>query len=366
MKGGGRLKRKILQHLKQEKRKRLSTRELEDALIRQMGQEKYLQAGGYSAFADGITELEAEKWVRPIKASKQNGMLPPLYNRYEKLHRESSLDQGTKRQLMTQFHPSIQTSYYLLHPEEWKRDAPYVTALHHFLSDLDPGQRMRIPLNERSFQVFHDEKWLDSPQGRSVLRRVGLTWDDLSCYATHEPFFYVQRGLPEEGSVNALIIENKDTFYSLKELLLQGITVWGGIPFSLLIYGEGWKITKSFPFVWELNGLQNRELRFYYFGDLDPVGIEIWHQLNQQQEEVEIIPFRFFYENLLLHYGPKAPLRTKDQRGRPEALREFLSFFRPDLAAEMQKLLGKRYLPQEGLHYLWLKKHGEEGRDETL
>lgn len=361
MRGGTNLKREVLQHLKQEKRKRISTRELEDALIHQMGQRKYLQAGGYSNFVEVIAELEAEKWIRPIQASKQNGMIPPLYNRYEKLRRESTLDQETKRELLTRFHPSIQTSYYLKHPNEWERDALYVIAIDRFLSDPVPLQQVPIPLNERSFQLFRDEKWLNSPQGRSLLRNIGLTWDDLCCYATHEPFFYVRRTLPEQGAVNALIIENKDTFHSLKELLQKGIESWGGISFSLLIYGEGWKITKSFPFVWELEGLQEREVCFYYFGDLDPVGIEIWHQLNQQQEEVRILPFCYFYEHLFQRCGPQAPVRAKAQRGRPEAEQRFLDFFRGDTATEMRELLKQKYLPQEGLHYLWLKERGEEG-----
>lgn len=362
MRGGTSLKREVLQHLNREKRKRVSTRELEDALIHQMGQRKYLQAGGYSAFVEVITELEAEKWIRPIQASKQNGMIPPLFNRYEKLHRESPLDEEIKRELLTRFHPSIQTSYYLKHPDEWERDAPYVTAIHHFLSDPDPLQQVRIPLNERSFQLFRDEKWISSSHGRGLLRNIGLTWDDLCCYATHEPFFYIRRTLPEQSTVHALIIENKDTFYSLKELLQQGIVSWGGVPFSLLIYGEGWKITKSFPFVWELEGLQEREVRFYYFGDLDPVGIEIWHQLNRQQEDVTILPFCYFYEHLLQRYGHQAPVRAKAQRGRPEAERRFLEHFCRETATVMQELLKEKYLPQEGLHYLWLKENGEEGK----
>ncbi len=91
------------------------------------------------------------------------------------------------------------------------------------------------------------------------------------------------------------------------------------------------------------------------------LGIEIWHQLNQQQEEVRILPFCYFYEHLFQRCGPQAPVRAKAQRGRPEAEQRFLDFFRGDTATEMRELLKQKYLPQEGLHYLWLKERGEEG-----
>jgi len=45
-----------------------------------------------------------------------------------------------------------------------------------------------------------------------------------------------------------LIVENKDTFFSLKALFQEGINRWSGKSFSMLIYREGRKILKSISF----------------------------------------------------------------------------------------------------------------------
>lgn len=47
----------------------------------------------------------------------------------------------------------------------------------------------QITANERSFQVFRDEKWLLSKHGKDFLQRIGFALDDLRCYLTFEPFF---------------------------------------------------------------------------------------------------------------------------------------------------------------------------------
>ncbi|MCL0063142.1 DUF2220 domain-containing protein [Peptococcaceae bacterium] len=80
-----------------------------------------------------------------------------------------------------------------------------------------------------------------------------------------------------------LIVENKDTFFSLKALFQEGINRWNGKSFSMLIYGEGRKILygegrkilKSISFFEEIEEYKGLSTSFYYFGDLDAEGISI-------------------------------------------------------------------------------------------
>ncbi|MCL0101390.1 DUF2220 domain-containing protein [Peptococcaceae bacterium] len=89
-----------------------------------------------------------------------------------------------------------------------------------------------------------------------------------------------------------LIVENKDTFFSLKALFQEGINRWNGKSFSMLIYGEGRKILKSISFFEEIEEYKGLSTSFYYFGDLDAEGISIWYELTEQRE---VVPFVYFY-----------------------------------------------------------------------
>ena len=212
-----------------------------------------------------------------------------------------------------------------------------------------------MAVNERSFQLFNDEKFLNSRQGQQILERIGITVTDLNCYLTYEPFFYY-RNQTDGGEKNVLIIENKDTFFSLKKLLQEGITQWNGIEVSLLIYGEGKKIQRSFSFFKELDQYQaaDLELNFYYFGDLDPEGIKIWWGL-QNKYEVEFIPLKFFYQQLLKYSQAAANLKT-EQSFSEAAVEEFCDYFAKSAGNKMKNLLQNgKYIPQEGLSYQLLK-----------
>ena len=56
-------------------------------------------------------------------------------------------------------------------------------------------------------------------EGQRLLKNVGLTVDDLNIYETAEPLAYYS--VSKETPQNILIIENKDTFYSLRKFLIE-------------------------------------------------------------------------------------------------------------------------------------------------
>lgn len=333
--------------------KRLETKSLEQQVINTVGLEAYWDIwGGYEAFAQAILALGQEGLLRPVKAWKQNGMNPALYKGYQLVLPAAALDSEVMRILSTQYHPKLNVSYYFTHQEAYQQDKDYLTALNRFFKQNPAFHHLpAITVNERSFQIFYDEKWLISPYGHTVLQRLGVTLEDLRCYPTYEPFFYYQTQHQDGQAVNGLIVENKDTFFSLKMLLQQGVYTWGDTSFSLLIYGEGRKIEKSFSFFGELKEYKNRFVHFYYFGDLDPEGIDIWYAL-QKQNQVKIQPFVFFYQTLVQRYRQVAQPLKKNQRVSPEGLQAFLTYFSAPEAALIAEMLDCRlYLPQEGVHY---------------
>ncbi|RXT07777.1 Wadjet anti-phage system protein JetD domain-containing protein [Ammoniphilus sp. CFH 90114] len=349
-------------YLETEKRKRVQTKEIEGFLMDILGAESYWKHGGYEALAKVYQELEAEGLLRPVKASGWNGKIPALFNTYQRLTPRAELDSLLKEKLLTFYHPNIRTSYYLEHPRDYEEDEPFILKMDAFLKqDNDVAFNSDLTINERSFQLFQNEKWLASAHGKSVLGRIGLTLENLRCYPTYEPFFYYRHGRNASLQKNALIVENKDTFFSFKSLFQAGVYAWEDLAFDLLIYGEGQKIEHSFAFFGELEEYRGCVTRFYYFGDLDPKGIAIWYQLKQQYQ-VEIQPARLFYEDLIQQYGHVAPLRTKKQSCPKEGERAFLAYFSPEVQGRIVELLQHdRYLPQEGLNGQRLRQLSQGG-----
>lgn len=73
---------------------------------------------------------------------------------------------------------------------------------------------------------------LSSKQGKELVKNLGLTYKDLFCFETFEPFFHI--GIAKDAFQNILIVENLDTFFSLKELYSKHIRSWVNINFALL------------------------------------------------------------------------------------------------------------------------------------
>ncbi|MBM7558093.1 Wadjet anti-phage system protein JetD domain-containing protein [Halanaerobacter jeridensis] len=343
------MKKIIENYLRQAQNKRIKTRNIEDYVLNNMQERKY----SYQQFATAIKELVNQNKLRPVKARGENGRRPRLYNWYQIKTEDKKISKELKKELLTQYAPQLSMSYYLHHPGQYKRDQEYIKIIDDFFKRADQTSEMAV--NERSFQLFNDEKFLNSRQGQQILERLGIAVTDLNCYLTYEPFFYY-RNQTDGGEKNILIIENKDTFFSIKKLLQEGITKWNGIEVSLLIYGEGKKIQSSFSFFKELDQYQaaNLELNFYYFGDLDPEGIKIWWGL-QNKYEVEFIPLKFFYQQLLKYSQAAVDLKT-EQIFSEVAVDEFCDYFAKSAGDKIKHLLQNgKYLPQEGLSYQLLK-----------
>ncbi|MGM0501024.1 MAG: Wadjet anti-phage system protein JetD domain-containing protein [Bacillota bacterium] len=347
----------ISKYLEDASNKRIKTREIENYVLKKLKKRKY----SYQKFVAAIKELVQDNKMCPIKARGKNGRQPRLHNWYQIKTKEKKISEELKKELLTAYVPQLSLSYYFDYPAQYKEDKKNIKIINRFLNNRNKANN--ISVNERSFQLFNNEKFLTSKQGKQLLDRIGIAINDLNCYRTYEPFFYYQNST-DCFEKNILIIENKDTFFSLKKLLQEGISRWQGINFSLLIYGEGKKIQHSFSFFKELEEYQSEdvELNFYYFGDLDPEGIKIWWGL-QDKYQVEFKPFQFFYHQLLVRER-EAPKLRKKQNFNQLAMQEFCQYFATNWIQKIKDLLqADRYLPQEGLNYQKLKELSTEQKE---
>ena len=289
--------------------------------------------------------------IRPLLASGTNGKKPALYREYwlvEEKKDYSELEEELKYRMI----PQISVDYYLKHLENYEHDRAWVLLLNDYMREQQSRLSYSESLNERSFEIWGREKFLSKEQGKKILKRCGLSQEDLNVYSTTEPLAYYSH--TREVPQNLLILENKDTFYSMRRSMLEGNEEIFGVKMGTLIYGAGKGILRSFrdfdlcvePY------MKNPENHIYYFGDLDYEGIGIYEKLaGMFEKRWKIEPFCPAYEAMLRKACETERLPdTKEQQNRNIGTL-FFSYFTETQLEEMKQILeSDAYIPQEILN----------------
>lgn len=289
--------------------------------------------------------------IKPVKATGTNGKAPALYREYwleDKTKDYSHLEEELKYRLV----PLLSIDYYLAHLHIYEQERESVLYLNEYLKDKKERLRYQESANERSFEIWGREKFLLREQGKRILKHCGLDMEFLNIYGTTEPLAYYShtRSTPQ----NLLILENKDTFYSMRRHLLGGGATLHGVGIGTLIYGAGKGIIRSFrdfdlcvePYMKEAGN------QIYYFGDLDYEGIGIYESLADMfWDRWEIAPFVPAYLAMLEKAATAKRLpETKEQQNR-NLSGLFYSYFTKKLVGDMEGILKcEKYIPQEILN----------------
>ena len=168
-------------------------------------------------------------------------------------------------------------------------------------------------------------------------------------YETEEPLAYYTR--TRETPQELLILENKDTFFSMRKHMLAGNARIFGRTIGTLIYGAGKRILRSFrdfglcaePYMAEGGNTLS------YFGDLDYEGIGIYEQLSEGfRERFLIVPFVPAYEAMLCKADRVVRLPDTSEGQNRKISGEFFSHFSAEQIRRMEVILeAGRYIPQE-------------------
>lgn len=307
----------------------------------------YLQLYAY------ILSQISEGRLAPVKSSELNGKKPALHTAYWLVEQEKDYS-DIMDELKYKIHPSLNTAYYRKHPEKYGRDRKYIRLLSDYLTSHKNYLTTSETINERSFEIFRREKFLDHEGGSDLLCRLGMSGEELNFYRTSEPMSYYshQKQTPQ----NFLIIENKDTFYSMRRYLISGRDKILGLQTGTLIYGGGKGIYKTFEdFVHSVEPYFSHEDNcVYYFGDLDYEGILIYETLVKKYgNRREIRLFARAYEKMLNKaevFGAEELPDTKEGQNRNIG-NIFLKYFDSDMQKKIMNLLESgKYIPQEILN----------------
>lgn len=295
-----------------------------------------------------IMELVGSGRIKPVLVSKKNGKKPPLYREYWELEEKRDYS-ALKQELLFKLAPQIDITYYQHNLETYNKERKDVLQLSSFLQNSATLLTKQVSYNERSFQIWQREKFLLQGAGKKILGHCGLELAELNCYSTAEPFAYFTstRAVPQK----LLIIENKDTFFSMRKHLLAGNNQLLGENISTVIYGAGKRVVSYFQ---EFNASAEPYMladgnELLYFGDLDYEGIGIYETLAEGfAEQGEIKPFIPAYLAMLAKAGnyKQLPSTKKDQNRNLQG--GFFRYFPVNAQSQMQSILQKDlYIPQE-------------------
>jgi len=332
-------------------RKRITLEEIKD----------YYKIGEYRDLVACVMELIEGNRIKPVQASKTNGKSPALYNAYH-IIREQKDYSRYEEELKFQLSPLLDNEYYLKNLEKYLADREKVLQLSRYLTEQKDRMEKQISMNERSCEIWGREKYLTKEGGISLLKNLKFELDKLSVYETIEPIAYYSRH--KDCPQNILIIENKDTFYSMRRHLLEGHERILGTEIGTLIYGGGKGISRAMkdldkcvePYIY------NPENRMLYFGDLDYEGIIIYETLFREfGSTYRLEPFKRAYGAMMEKAG-RLPSLPDTKKGQNRNIgRIFLDCFGTDMGRRMETLLqGGAYIAQEILNIMDFDQAGEE------
>lgn len=333
------------------KNKRISIKEI-DTTLKEHGVNILIDSEHKNEFIHIMKKFLESGILEPLKSAKtlqQYGQLP---NRYT-LHKgkipgkKPHISQEHVHELMA-LSPSISIDYYATHPDQYKQDRQYIQRINELICSKDC---VELTANERSYLIFGDEKAITAPKeaavdGNIILKNLKLDIVDIRAKSVFEPFFFYEKGFSSlKGTCprTILIVENKDTFWTLQDAILT--EELDGI--HLIIYGEGNAILKKFEYIEIIEGVH--EDNYYYFGDIDQEGISIYNRLRARYPDYDIKVAVSLYHYILQKAGPEnaQPLRKK-RNMKSFSLSPFIDFFEESNRDAICKIIQQeKYLPQE-------------------
>jgi len=311
---------------------------------------KFYGISEYPKLVMCIKELINSEDIKPIKSSKTNGKKPALYNAYTVIVDRPDYSKYND-ELKFNIHSCLKIDYYLKFTEKYIEDRGYVLDLSNYLEKNKDLLSIAISINERSFEIWKEEKFLQKHGGIRILKNLGLTVENLNVYETTEPLVYYShhKNTPQ----NVIIIENKDTFYSMRRHLLKGYSSILGLSIGSIIYGAGKGIQRSFKdFTFCVEPyLSNERNNVLYFGDLDFEGILIYESLQREfKDKLSIKPFVSAYRCMLNKADICSLPYTKEGQNKNIGS-HFLESFNKDERDKIIHILDAgKYIPQEILN----------------
>lgn len=309
----------------------------------------------YNEFKDEVLRLVDMKILSPIGRQREDilsytdyWILPKGYEDYDETLYNHTLNS----------YVYFNMSYYRLKYSEFVTDKPVIDTIYEYYKQEN---KEKLTANELGYLLFKDEKAFEQKEesknlkedklfigfALAILNKLGITLQELGAYTTVEPFFlYTKPSFFEKDVRKIMIIENKDTFYTL---------AWNDkySDADMYIYGEGQKINSSFVIA-DKYGIKETD-EIVYFGDLDPIGFSIYITFKKKFTKYNIVLCTPLYEKLVDNYSINqlSGIRKNHDVVNMLAVKDIIiEEFEPAYQGKVLSILeGRKYIPQEGIRF---------------
>lgn len=301
----------------------------------------------YTELKDAVDMMIENNEIKPIKSKGWTSFLPRIYCEYKKVSEKR--DYTELKDEIVKLNTGLSISRYLNNPEAYEEYREKIIKLSDFLWNKKESLINEMSVKERSFQIWGDEKFLESKEGKSICSFNKLDSEKLNYYYAPEPFFCTE--LKKSKNSTALIIENKDTWYSIGKALNKSICkLFYDTEINLLIYGEGNKVTRKNAVTEFLNAITDSIYKVYYAGDIDIAGVNMLYGCINCNEII-IEPFMPLYRNMISLADINKMNRTEDNRDTSYNMK-FLDEFNDEEKIIVKEILdNNKRIPQEILNY---------------
>lgn len=303
-----------------------------------------------------VKKLENDGVISAVKSSELTPMYERIHTKYKVIKKEMENADELLRELNYTYHPSINVDYYRKNLDVYLNNRDALLKFNHYLINKSHLLNYKISINERSYEIFQYEKFIEKTP--SFFKKIGWELEALNFYPTPEPFIYSV--MSRNPGQKILIIENKDTFVTVTNLVNSGKKIFGH-RISTVIYGEGRKIEQSLKNVPQditLKYLLDPENEFYYWGDIDRVGFHIYHNLKNKIEWTNVRIFEVAYQKMLeasklIELSDVKKDQKSDYKGGLNELKD------KQLKLELEQLIENgKYIPQEILKFYDIEQEG--------
>lgn len=359
----------IFQETQGSKRKKIDIENFEQEIINMLGsQEKYNFHGGYKKFYEYISNLEKVHVLSSLTSCKDTNNKKPALMRFwwiEPKYATNQWSSGIIARLSTQ----LDISFYVHNkkyqtPDELKK----LECIYNYLKNatvnyiLVREERSLLIFNELSEELNHEpEKFLSSTEGKALLNRLNLSYQNLNCEVVHEPFdFWIIPDIPINKMSEVLIIEGLATYHTMKNILKKNIYWNFGLKPHILVWGAGRKIEGTIDYIYDIIP-QPENLNIRYAGDIDSEGLDIFYNLKNKNKHLNIILDTNFYD-FLTSYGLNYSKNiSTNQRNVDLVLQDIQLELRehPEAFSKIKALwFNKMRIPQEFINLETLYKEG--------
>lgn len=262
----------------------------------------------HQAILDTLHHLESQKKCK-LPVQKKTGWNPlTALPRYVILKRpQQDAEKKLRKQEIakirdqTAWEPDRMASF--AHALTTLKQLELAKVVNHYLLHRKTDEKT-IPHRERALKVFGDEKALD-PYMKTGLFSGRITFQNLDCFYCPEPFPYELYSLDPKDTQGypLLLVENSATYWSCCQANRPDHPSGGGF-FAAVIFGKGFKASNEYQVLKNLSQIekQTKSKKILYFGDLDPVGLDIPKRINEtriKNERSPICPAIPLYSALL-------------------------------------------------------------------